>query len=170
MEIAEKIKLREELVPIRQRLRRQNSKVVFTNGCFDLLHRGHVTYLQAARELGDYLILGLNSDDSVRRLKGPGRPLQSESDRAWLLASLSCVDYVTVFHESTPLKLIEAILPDILVKGGDYQIENIVGRDAVIANGGTVETIPFVDGKSTTGIVERIVSLYQQGLLNPQEG
>lgn len=169
MDIAEKIKLREELSPLRQQLTRQQSKVVFTNGCFDILHRGHVAYLIEARQLGDCLILGLNSDDSVRKLKGPGRPLQSEDDRAFILASLSCVDYVTIFDEPTPLQLIQEVQPDILVKGGDYLPKDIVGKKFVESRNGKVMTIPFLDGRSTSSIVDNIVSMYQQGLLNPQE-
>ncbi len=138
--------------------RRARERVVFTNGCFDLLHPGHVTYLEAARDLGDLLVVGLNSDASVRRLKGPARPVLPQADRATVLAGLRSVDYVTVFDEDTPLRLIEALLPDVLVKGGDWAVERIVGREAVEAAGGRVATIPFVEGKSTTGIVERVLN------------
>ena len=129
--------------------------VVFTNGCFDLLHRGHVTYLSQARDLGR-LVVGLNSDASVRRLKGPQRPLVDEQSRALLLASLQCVDYVTIFNEDTPYELIKAVLPDVLVKGGDYQPENIVGADIVRSHGGQVRTIPLVEGFSTTRLAKKL--------------
>ena len=134
----------------------KDKKVVFTNGCFDLVHRGHVDYLAKARDLGDLLILGLNSDASVRRLKGPERPIVDEQSRALLLAAFGFVDYVVLFDDDTPLRLIEAILPDVLVKGGDYQIKDIVGHDIVQARGGRVVTIPFVEGFSTTNIVDKL--------------
>lgn len=130
-------------------------RIVFTNGCFDILHRGHVEYLAAARELGDRLVVGLNSDDSVTRLKGPGRPVNPEDDRAAVLAALAAVDAVTVFHEDTPRSLIAALLPDVLVKGGDYRAEDIVGGEEVRGAGGEVVVIPLVQGRSTTGIIER---------------
>jgi rfaE bifunctional protein nucleotidyltransferase chain/domain len=140
-------------------LRERGGKVVFTNGCFDILHPGHVTYLQAARALGDALVLGLNSDASVRRQeKGVERPILTEEERAAILLGLRSVDYVIVFDDDTPLALIEEILPDILVKGGDWPLDQIVGRDAVEAAGGRACTIPFVEGKSTTSIVERILT------------
>jgi rfaE bifunctional protein nucleotidyltransferase chain/domain len=131
-------------------------EVVFTNGCFDILHLGHADYLEHARALGDRLIVGLNSDASVKRLKGEGRPINSEYARARILASLSFVDMVVVFGEDTPLALISALLPDILVKGKDYEISNIVGADVVIEHGGKVLTIDLVDGYSTTNIVQKI--------------
>lgn len=131
-------------------------KVVFTNGCFDILHRGHATYLARARELGDCLVVGLNSDASVKRLKGKNRPVNGEKDRAFLLASLQCVDYVIVFEEDTPARLIESVKPDVLVKGGDYTLDKIVGADFVMKNGGNVLTIPFVDGFSTTKTIEEM--------------
>jgi rfaE bifunctional protein nucleotidyltransferase chain/domain len=132
---------------------------VFTNGVFDLLHRGHVEYLFAARRLGDRLIVGLNTDDSVRRLKGPRRPINPEEDRAIVLAGLACVDAVTLFGEDTPRDLIAALLPDVLVKGGDYTADRVVGKDEVEANGGRVVILPFVAGRSTTGIVDAITGL-----------
>ena len=135
---------------------REGKKVVFTNGCFDVIHRGHVSYLAQARDLGDLLVLGLNSDSSVRRLKGPTRPVNDEESRALVLASLECVDYVVLFDEDTPYHLIDAIQPDILVKGGDYQIDQIVGYDIVKAHGGEVLTLPFVDGFSSTSIINRL--------------
>ena len=131
-------------------------KIVFTNGCFDLLHCGHITYLAKARQLGDLLVIGLNSDTSVRRLKGPERPINSETARAQVLAALEMVDYVTIFEEDTPFNIIRKVKPDFLVKGGDYQIENIVGADFVHEHGGQVLTIPFVDGFSTTSIVDQL--------------
>lgn len=137
--------------------RADGERVVFTNGCFDLLHPGHVTYLEAARNLGDLLVVGLNSDESVRRLKGPTRPILSQADRSIVLAGLRSVDYVAVFDDDTPLALIEALLPDVLVKGGDWAVDRIVGREAVEAAGGRVAALPFVEGSSTTGIVERVL-------------
>jgi len=131
-------------------------KVVFTNGVFDLLHIGHITYMAKAAELGDKLIIGLNSDSSVKRIKGENRPVNDQSNRAALLAALFFVDAVVVFDEDTPLNLITALMPDILVKGADYSIENIVGAKEVIANGGEVKTIDFVEGYSSTSIIEKI--------------
>lgn len=134
-------------------------KMVFTNGVFDLVHRGHATYLAAARALGDLLVVGVNSDASARRLgKGPGRPLVTHADRAFVLASLECVDYVCVFDEDTPAALIDTLLPDVLVKGGDYALADVAGRESVEAHGGRVQLIPFVDGYSTTDLVMQIQS------------
>lgn len=133
-----------------------NKKIVFTNGCFDILHVGHIRYLQEAAKLGDLLIVGLNSDDSVRRLKGSDRPINSELERAEMLVSLGFVDYVTIFDEDTPLNIIKLIQPDVLVKGGDYSIDNVVGRKEVEDRGGSVVLIPFVEGKSTTNIINKI--------------
>ena len=133
----------------------RDRRVVFTNGCFDLLHAGHVEHLAQARALGDVLVVGLNSDASVRRLKGAGRPLLAEADRAAALAALGSVDAVTVFEEDTPLELITALLPDVLVKGGDYDLDDIVGRKTVEEAGGEVRALPYVEGYSTTGILER---------------
>ena len=147
---------REALAEERKRLRAAGKKVVFTNGCFDILHRGHVDYLQKARALGDALIVGLNSDASVQRLKGPLRPVVSEEDRAFVLSALAVVDYVTIFGEDTPYELIRAVVPDVLVKGGDWAVEAVVGKDVVEAAGGRVQTIAFVPDRSTTGIIERI--------------
>ncbi len=142
-----------------KKLQAQDQKVVFTNGCFDLLHPGHVAYLEQARSLGEALIVGVNTDDSVKRLlKGPGRPVTPEADRARVLAALACVDRVVLFSEETPLELITALQPDILVKGGDYQLEEIVGREVVQARGGQVLALPFVPGYSTTELLERIRS------------
>jgi len=134
----------------------EGKKVVFTNGVFDLLHIGHITYLAKAAELGDKLIIGLNADASVKRIKGDDRPVNDQNSRAMLLAALFFVDAVVVFEEDTPQQLITALLPDILVKGADYAIENIVGAKEVIANGGEVKTINFVDGYSSTSIIQKI--------------
>lgn len=141
--------------------RNKGRTVVFTNGCFDLLHVGHVKYLQAARQLGDLLVLGLNSDDSIRRLKGPSRPLIGQEERAHILAALHCIDYVVVFDEDTPMAMITALRPDILVKGSDYTPEGVIGRDLVESYGGRVELINFVDGKSTTNIINKILESHQ---------
>ena len=135
--------------------RPRSQKLVFTNGCFDLLHRGHVEHLAQARALGDALVVGLNSDASVRRLKGAGRPVVPGADRAAALAALRSVDAVTIFDEDTPLDLIGALLPDVLVKGGDYDLDGIVGREVVEEAGGEVRVLPFVEGYSTTGLLDR---------------
>jgi len=135
---------------------KDGKKVVFTNGVFDLLHLGHVTYLAKAAELGDKLIIGLNADSSVKRIKGEGRPINDQNNRAALLASLFFVDGVTLFEEDTPINLISTVLPDVLVKGADYTIDNIVGAKEVIANGGEVKTITFVEGYSSTSIINKI--------------
>ncbi len=134
----------------------EGKKVVFTNGVFDLLHLGHITYMAKASELGDKLIIGLNSDSSVKRIKGPERPVNDQNNRAALLAALFFVDAITIFDDDTPHNLITTLLPDILVKGADYSIENIVGAKEVMANGGEVKTISFVDGYSSTSIINKI--------------
>ncbi len=132
-------------------------KIVFTNGCFDLLHPGHVHYLEAARSLGDALIVGVNTDASAARLdKGPGRPVTPEADRARVLAACACVDRVVLFSEDTPLELITALSPDVLVKGGDYQLHEIVGREIVLARGGRVLALPFLPGYSTSALIARL--------------
>jgi D-beta-D-heptose 7-phosphate kinase/D-beta-D-heptose 1-phosphate adenosyltransferase len=141
--------------------RAQGRCVVFTNGCFDLLHVGHVKYLEKARKQGDVLVLGLNSDASIRRLKGAKRPLIGQDERSHILAALDCVDYVVIFDEDTPLGLIEQIRPDVLVKGGDYLPDQVVGRDFVESYGGRLELIQFVDGKSTSNIINRVLESYQ---------
>jgi rfaE bifunctional protein nucleotidyltransferase chain/domain len=133
-----------------------NEKVVFTNGCFDILHLGHIDYLAKAADLGDRLIIGVNTDSSVSSIKGPSRPVIDELTRATKLAALLFVDAVILFGEDTPLTLIEAVKPDVLVKGGDYTIDTIVGADAVLARGGTVDVIPFLPGHSTTAIIDKI--------------
>jgi D-beta-D-heptose 7-phosphate kinase/D-beta-D-heptose 1-phosphate adenosyltransferase len=142
----------------RERLREAGKKVVFTNGCFDLLHPGHVRYLQQARALGDALIVALNSDRSVRELKGDKRPILTEEERAEVMAALACVDYVTIFDEPTPREIIAALLPDLLVKGGDWGVDSIIGREEVEAAGGQVLSLPFVDGCSTTDVIGRILN------------
>src|SRR5256714_6591232 len=144
--------LREE----RSRLRKQGKRLVFTNGCFDILHVGHVRYLQSARELGDALLVAINSDRSVRELKGAGRPVMNEQERAELLAALSAVDYVTVFDDISPRSLIAELLPDVLVKGGDYKLNEIHGREEVERAGGRVISLPFIEGASTSSVIERI--------------
>ncbi len=137
------------------RLRREGKRIVFTNGCFDILHAGHARYLLQAAELGDVLVVGVNGDASVRRLKGKGRPVQGEADRAYLLASFSFVSYVVIFREDTPSDLIERVAPDVLVKGGDWKGKAIVGADFVKARGGSVRTLRFLAGRSTTAILSR---------------
>jgi len=149
-------------IELRRQAKGAGRKVVFTNGVFDLLHRGHVEYLQKARELGDLLIIGLNSDASVRRIKGPQRPLCGQEDRAVVLSALSCVDHIVLFDQDTPQKLIEALVPDILVKGADYSVEQIVGADVVLKNGGKVLPIELTPGKSTSGLIDRIVKAYSK--------
>lgn len=151
--ILSSVELREE----RARLRAEGKQLVFTNGCFDILHVGHVRYLQRARELGDALLVAINSDRSVRELKGAGRPVMNEHERAEMLAALSAVDYVTVFDDLSPRSLIAEILPDVLVKGGDYKPDEIHGREEVEAAGGRVLALPFIEGASTSNIIERIV-------------
>lgn len=155
-----KLMARGDLSALLETIRRPSRPVVFTNGCFDLLHVGHVRYLTAARALGGLLVVGLNSDDSVRRIKGPLRPIIGQDQRAEVLAGLACVDYLTIFDEPDPLPLIEALRPDVLVKGADWALGEIVGADAVTARGGRVERISVVPGASTTDIIERIVERY----------
>ena len=147
---------RAELAALRSDWRSRGEPAVFTNGCFDLLHSGHVRYLNAARALGEHLVVGLNSDASVRRLKGSGRPVTPESERAEILAALAAVDAVVVFGEDTPLRLIEAVEPDVLVKGGDWALEAIVGREFVEARGGRVLTLPVIPGRSTSALLARL--------------
>lgn len=134
-------------------------KISFTNGCFDILHRGHIASLSQAASEGDFLVVGLNSDSSTKQLKGPGRPINDEQSRALLLASLLIVDAVILFAEETPLELIKSIMPDVIVKGGDYTVEQIAGAKEVIANGGRVVINPIVEGFSTTGLIEKITRL-----------
>ncbi len=136
-------------------LKNKNKKIVFTNGCFDIIHRGHVAYLNEAKSLGDVLILGLNSDASVRRLKGDSRPINNEQDRKFVLENLRSIDFVHIFDEDTPYELIKFISPSILVKGGDWEISEIVGSDLVLASGGEVKSLSFIDGYSTTAVINK---------------
>ena len=152
----------DELQRERQRLRRAGQSVVFTNGCFDLMHPGHVSYLQQARALGDALIVALNSDRAVRELKGPTRPILNEHERAAVMAALGCVDYVTIFDDVSPREIIAALLPDVLVKGGDWGVDQIIGREEVEAAGGRALNLPFVAGCSTSEIIDRIISRHQR--------
>jgi D-beta-D-heptose 7-phosphate kinase/D-beta-D-heptose 1-phosphate adenosyltransferase len=148
-----------QLIPLLEQARRDKKRIVFTNGCFDLMHIGHTRYLQAAKALGDLLIVGVNSDASVRSLnKAPDRPIVAEAQRAEVVAALACVDYVVLFPEPDPLHLITAVQPDVLVKGGDWPVDRIIGREVVERRGGTVKTIPLVPGMSTTALIERIRS------------
>lgn len=149
-----------ELAELRPAWRAENKRVVFTNGCFDILHRGHVEYLQKARAHGDLLIVGLNADDSVRRLKGAGRPLVPQEDRAVILAALACVDFVIYFEEDTPANLIAHIQPEVLVKGADYEINEIVGHDIVQARGGEVVRIPLTPGRATRDVIATILERF----------
>jgi D-glycero-beta-D-manno-heptose 1-phosphate adenylyltransferase len=156
----EKICTLEEVVAARSRMRDQEKKLVFTNGCFDILHVGHVRYLEAARDLGDALVVALNSDRSVHAIKGPSRPVIPESERAEVLAALACVDFVFLFDDPTPQRVIDAIVPDILVKGADWDISRIVGRETVERAGGVVRNITLVEGASTTGIIEKVLQRF----------
>lgn len=150
------IKSREEIKKIRKQLKDLNKKVVFTNGCFDLIHSGHVDYLVKAKEMGDVLILALNTDESIRRIKGEKRPILEQDERAFIVSNLKPVDYVTFFDEDTPAEIINDLVPDILVKGADWAIDKIVGRDVVESNGGEVKTIKFVNDQSTSNIIKII--------------
>jgi len=154
-----KIVDKQALLEARGKMKQAGKQLVFTNGCFDLIHAGHVRYLAQARALGDVLVVALNSDRSVRALKGEGRPILNEQERAEVIAALEAVDYVIVFDEETPRELIAALLPDVLVKGGDWPLDQIVGRDEVEAAGGKVLSLPYVEGSSTTELIERIKSL-----------
>jgi D-glycero-beta-D-manno-heptose 1-phosphate adenylyltransferase len=144
---------------VRKVLKAQNKKVVFTNGCFDIIHRGHIEYLNQAKSLGDYLIVGLNSDSSVKRIKGESRPINNENDRAVVMDNLKMIDGVVIFSEDTPYNIIKEILPDFLVKGGDWKEENIVGADIVKKSGGKVVSLKFVDNYSTTSTIKKIGKL-----------
>lgn len=151
-----KLKTLEQLVAIRHDLERQGKRVVFTNGCFDLLHRGHVRYLDQAKSLGEVLIVALNSDSSVRTLKGPDRPVMSHEERAELVAALATVDYVLIFEELDPERVIRALEPDVLVKGGDWPADQVIGREIVENRGGKVHTVPYVEGASSSELLRRI--------------
>ena len=156
MDLRQKIMTLSQAAELREKWRQQGETVIFTNGVFDILHAGHVQYLTEARKLGDHLILGLNSDSSVKKIKGPERPVQKEQDRAIILAGLWAVDVIILFETETPIDLITTLKPDILVKGGDYTFDEIVGAPEVTKAGGEVRTIRFVEGRSTTNIIQRI--------------
>ena len=147
-----------ELIRQIEKWRLEKKNIVFTNGCFDLLHRGHVEYLQKAKNYGDVLVVGINSDSSVKRLKGVERPFLNQEDRSFIISSLISVDVVCIFDEDTPYELIKVIQPDVLIKGGDYNANEIVGNDLVVKNGGQVLTVPFVQGKSTSNLIKKIQS------------
>lgn len=153
-----KIKTWNEAKPEIEALQQVGKKVVFTNGCFDLVHAGHADYLEKARNLGDFLVVGLNTDASIARVKGENRPIASEFSRSRVLAAFGFVDMVVFFDQATPLELIETLRPDILTKGDDYTIQSIVGADFVLANGGSVQTIPLVKGHSTSAFIQKIIS------------
>jgi D-beta-D-heptose 7-phosphate kinase/D-beta-D-heptose 1-phosphate adenosyltransferase len=160
--LREKIKTKEDLHGIVEDLKKKGRRIVFTNGCFDLLHLGHVRYLKKAKSLGDILVVGINSDRSVQSLKGPERPILPEEERAEILSSLECVDYVTIFNELTPFELISSLQPHILVKGGDWTKETTVGKEIVEKSGGEVVILPFVEGSSTSNLIETILKRYEK--------
>lgn len=162
MELKEKIKTKEDLHEIIEDLKKKGKRIVFTNGCFDLLHLGHIRYLEKAKSLGDILVVGVNSDESVRGLKGPERPILPEKERAEILSGFGCVDYITIFDELTPLELISSIQPHILVKGGDWTKETTVGREVVERSGGEVVILPFEEGSSTSNLIETILKRYEK--------
>jgi len=158
----EKIKRKEDLRGIIKDLKTEGKRIVFTNGCFDLLHLGHVRYLEKAKSLGDILVVGVNSDRSVQSLKGPGRPILPEEERAEILSGLACVDYLTIFNELTPFELISSLQPHILVKGGDWTKETTVGKEVVERSGGEVVILPLVEGSSSSNIIETILKRYEK--------
>lgn len=165
-----KLKRLDELMKIVEGQKKENKRIVFTNGCFDILHLGHIRYLREAKRLGDILIVGLNSDNSVNSLKGKDRPLVKEKDRAEILSTLEMVDYIVIFNELTPKNLIDKIIPDVLVKGGDWKKEAVVGRDTVEAQGGEVIIIPEVKGYSTSALIKRIKSQGLEGTRRDERG
>lgn len=158
----QKIKRRKELIKIVKALKAKGKRIVFTNGCFDLLHIGHVRYLEKAKALGDVLVVGVNSDSSVRKLKGPERPILAEEERSGILSGLGCVDYIAIFSEIDPLKLITSLRPDVLVKGGDWTKEQTVGKEVVERSGGKVVILPFVKGASTSNLIHTILKKYEK--------
>jgi D-beta-D-heptose 7-phosphate kinase/D-beta-D-heptose 1-phosphate adenosyltransferase len=162
MTVREKIKKRDDLRRIIQDLKAKGKRIVFTNGCFDLLHLGHVRYLEEAKSLGDILVVGVNSDASVRGLKGPNRPILPEEERAEILSGLGCIDYVTIFDEPTPSNLISLLLPQVLVKGGDWTKEATVGWETVERTGGEVVILSFVEGSSSSHLIETILKRYEK--------
>ena len=151
---------RNELIEIRRQLKSQHKAVVFTNGCFDILHRGHIDYLQKAKAMGDVLLVAVNTDASVRKIKGDKRPIVAEGDRAQVLAALACVDYVTLFDEETPYDLLRVLVPDVLVKGADWPVKDVVGKELVEQAGGSVQTIEFLPNHSTTQVIKTIVDRF----------
>jgi D-beta-D-heptose 7-phosphate kinase/D-beta-D-heptose 1-phosphate adenosyltransferase len=158
----QKVKAQRELLRIINDLKAEGKRIVFTNGCFDLLHIGHIRYLEKAKALGDVLVVGVNSDASVRKLKGPKRPILPEAERGEILSGLGCVDYITLFDEMDPLKLIASLRPNVLVKGGDWTKEQTVGKEVVERSGGEVVIIPFVKGASTSSLIETILKKYEK--------
>ncbi len=154
--IKDKLVSQDRVASLVGQIRREAGRIVFTNGCFDVIHSGHVQYLEEARKLGDFLIVGLNSDDSVKRLKGPKRPVNNQSDRSMVLAALESVSYVVVFEEDTPYNLISMVVPDVLVKGGDWKDNQIIGSDLVKSKGGIVRSLSFIEGKSSTRIINSL--------------
>jgi len=144
-----------------EKQKKNGKKIVFTNGCFDIIHKGHIEYLQKAKALGDILVIGLNSDESVRRLKGPERPVMPEEDRAYILSHIVGVDVVCVFNEDTPHKIIKTLVPDILVKGAEYELHEIVGRDVVEGAGGKVVRVPMIEGRSTRNLIKKIAETFK---------
>lgn len=142
-------------------LRAKNKRIVFTNGCFDIIHAGHIKYLEKARALGDVLIVGINSDSSIKKIKGPKRPVVRQRDRATIVAALRPVDYVSIFNDATPIRLIKAIRPDVLVKGADWRLNNIVGGDFVKSYGGKVRAVPLIKGRSTSNLIRKIVDIFK---------
>lgn len=150
----------DEVQELVKNLKSENKKIVFTNGVFDIIHRGHVEYLNAAKSLGDVLVVGLNSDKSVKMIKGDKRPIVAQENRAFVLSNLKAVDYVVLFDEDNPYNLIKSVLPDILVKGADWSVDKIIGADVVQSNGGDVKTIKFVENNSSSNIIERIIDVY----------
>jgi rfaE bifunctional protein nucleotidyltransferase chain/domain len=148
-----------DFLEVRKELKNKNKKLVFTNGCFDILHRGHIEYLEQAKSLGDYLVIGLNSDSSVKRIKGNSRPINNENDRAYVLNSLEIIDAIILFTEDTPYNIIKEIVPDFLVKGGDWKEDEIVGADIVKKAGGKVISLKFVENYSTTGTINKLKEL-----------
>ena len=169
MKIASRIVDRNTAASQRDAWRSSGGKVVFTNGCFDILHKGHIDYLEKAAALGQYLVVGINSDASTARLKGPSRPINHQDSRAYLMASLTFVDLVVIFEEDTPKELIDRIRPDVLVKGGDYTAEDVVGRERVIADGGEVVILPFLEGFSTSAIEAKILALQHTSSFHEEE-
>ena len=158
----DRLKSLKEIITLRKELKSANKKVVFTNGCFDIIHAGHIDYLNKAKELGNVLIVGINSDISVKKIKDKNRPIIQEKERALIVSNLRAVDYVVLFDEETPDNLINKIIPDILVKGADWDIDKIVGKDIVLKNGGEVKSIEFIIQQSTSKIIESIITKYNE--------